>query len=339
MSYSIDIYRSGKRSEHSFKEIFLYISFFPQLVAGPIVRAKEFLPQLKINLSITKDTLNKGLFFILVGLIQKCFIADLLAFYHVDQILANPESASARDNLIAFYAFPFQLYNDFAGYSNMAIGSALLFGYKISDNFDAPYLTRAPADFWARWHISLSNWIRDYVFYPLLLSKTFKQQSMLCMFITMVMIGFWHGASWNFILFGVYHAILSLVYLKIHPWLNEVLKNQFLSTLHWVFFLHLVFFGFLIFRIENITDLNIVLDKIFLISDLSIEFKFKTYFVIWGLAISTHLIRATHFHKAAATFSTWSLSVRLIICLLVGVLITHTATLGYGHQAFIYFQF
>lgn len=337
MSFCIDVYRDKKSERGKFTDVFLYIAFFPQLVAGPIVRAKELLPQIAKPNPPTVKQFKAGLVFIFLGLFQKCYIADLMGYFYVDNVYSSLESSDFIDRFVAFYAFPFQLFNDFSGYSNIAIGSALLFGFKIPDNFDSPFLSHNLAEFWSRWHISLSNWIRDYVFYPLIFSSWCKSKSNMATLITMALIGLWHGASWNFLIFGIIHGVISVFYTTFNKIWLKVQENLFLKILHWVFFIHLIFFTLVIFRIGSMSQLNDFFD-VDVSKWSSMEFHLSAA-LIWLCAIGTHFFRAQAIRKFSDRLSSLSVFWYFPIITVVLLFVVYAFSIHAGHQAFIYFQF
>lgn len=207
MSYSIDVYRKRIKASKSLLEFLCFVSFFPQLVAGPIERAKSLLPQFKKERKFNYQNSKEGLRQILWGLFKKIVVADNVAVV-VNAIYASPEDYGSLSLLYASALFFFQIYCDFSGYSDIAIGTAKLFGFKLSKNFNIPYLSRSVSEFWQRWHITLTKWFADYVYGPII--KKHKRSYIwktIALFITMTLIGLWHGAKWTFIAFGVFQAI------------------------------------------------------------------------------------------------------------------------------------
>ncbi|MFM7203028.1 MAG: MBOAT family O-acyltransferase [Myxococcota bacterium] len=206
LSYTIDVYRGTLKPAENFREFFLFVIFFPQLVAGPIVRAVDLLPQLGPEPVPDPRQGLEGLARIATGLIKKVAFADLLAVNLVDRVFERPELYSGVECLAAVYAYAFQIYFDFSAYSDIAIGSALLFGYRMPENFNAPYMARNLQDFWHRWHMTLSTWLRDYLYIPLGGSRGSAWQTYRNLMITMLLGGLWHGASWTFVVWGLLHG-------------------------------------------------------------------------------------------------------------------------------------
>jgi len=221
MSYSIDIYRGKIKPVRNLVDFALFVSFFPQLVAGPIVRASEFLPQLKNPIKITQENLWAGLQIFLMGLFKKLMVADAVAPL-VDQVYANPAYFSPVTVWLAIIGYGIQIYCDFSGYSDMAIGCARMLGFRFNQNFNMPYLSRNIAEFWRRWHISLSSWLRDYLYISLGGNKKGNFRTYVNLLVTMLLGGLWHGASWNFVIWGGVHGVA----LGIHRFWNGRTTNH-----------------------------------------------------------------------------------------------------------------
>ncbi|WP_233244196.1 MBOAT family O-acyltransferase [Brumimicrobium oceani] len=249
LSYSIDVYFGRQKAEKHLGYFALYVSFFPQLVAGPIERFSRLTPQFKIKHAFTYDNLANGLRLILYGLFIKMVIADNLAAL-VDEVYAAPENYSSLDIFKGLMIYSFQIYSDFYGYSIIAIGSAQLMGIKLMDNFRTPYLAKNIAEFWQRWHISLSTWFRDYLYFPLGGNRVAKQRWIFNIFTVFVVSGLWHGASWTFLIWGALFGVVYLIeYLfnktfkiekEFKPYsIGHILlaiKTFLIVTLIWVFF-------------------------------------------------------------------------------------------------------
>lgn len=210
LSYSIDVYRGQVRATRSLLDFAIYIAFFPQLVAGPIVRAAEFLPQLAQMPKPTGASFYCGLTQLLRGLVKKMLIADTLATF-VDPVMAGPGLFAGPTVWLALLAYAGQIYADFAGYSDIAIGSARLLGFELPENFRHPYLADSPSDFWRRWHITLSTWLRDYLYIPLGGNRGSSLATARNLLVTMAFGGLWHGASWNFVAWGLWHGVLLIL--------------------------------------------------------------------------------------------------------------------------------
>lgn len=211
ISYLIDVKRGEADGETGLVDVMLYISFFPQLVAGPIVRAKDFLPQLDRAPSISRGAMSLGLLLILWGLFKKTVIANELATGLVDPVFFSPAEFGGLDRLFAIYGYAVQIYCDFSAYSDIAIGAAALLGYRFNRNFDQPYRARSFQDFWRRWHISLSTWLRDYLYKPLGGSRGGPFATSRNLMITMLLGGLWHGAAWTFLAWGFIHGSALMI--------------------------------------------------------------------------------------------------------------------------------
>lgn len=211
ISYSVDVFRGELKPLRNFLDFALYVSFFPQLVAGPIERATHLLPQITNPRKVSVNAIRLGIWLIVLGYYQKIFIADNLSGI-VNSIFSESVPSSGVIAMLGGYAFAFQIYGDFAGYSNIACGLSALMGFDLMNNFDSPYFARNPSDFWRRWHISLSSWLRDYLYIPLGGNKHGKLATYRNLVVTMLLGGLWHGAAWTFIIWGACHGVVLAVY-------------------------------------------------------------------------------------------------------------------------------
>ncbi|WP_281643612.1 MBOAT family O-acyltransferase [Bacteroides zoogleoformans] len=207
LSYTIDVYRREIAPLANLLDYAFYVSFFPQLVAGPIVRARDFIPQIRRPLFVSSEMFGRGVFLIAGGLFKKAVISDYISVNFVERIFDNPILYSGVENLMGIYGYALQIYCDFSGYSDMAIGIALLLGFHFNINFNSPYKSASVTEFWRRWHISLSGWLRDYLYISLGGNRKGKIRQYLNLIITMFLGGLWHGASWNFVLWGMMHGV------------------------------------------------------------------------------------------------------------------------------------
>ncbi len=208
VSYTIDVYR-GARAERDLGKFALFISCFPQLVAGPIMRAGDFLPQLSREPRLDSADFSEGVYRVFRGLFKKMVIADTLALY-VDMVFQSSDGYAGVSAWIALYAYAFQIYMDFSGYCDVAVGVGLLLGLRLNENFNQPYLACSPSEFWRRWHITLSTWLRDYLYIPLGGSRGGRLLTLRNVFITMALGGLWHGAAWTFVAWGAYQGLLLI---------------------------------------------------------------------------------------------------------------------------------
>lgn len=246
LSYTIDVYRGRLAASDDLLDFALYVSFFPQLVAGPIVRAEEFLPQLRERFQPMVSDLEYGAMRIVSGLVKKVVLADTLGAY-VDVVFADPSAFNGANGLIAIYAYAYQIYFDFSGYSDIAIGLGRLFGLRIPENFDRPYLATSPRDFWRRWHITLSTWLRDYLYIALGGNRATALRTMINLGITMFLGGLWHGAAWNFVIWGGYHGLLLAAERLMEPLFPRAWVGRW-PVLRRVVTFHLVCLGWVFFR-------------------------------------------------------------------------------------------
>ena len=238
MSYTIDVYRGHVKPVKNILDFGFYVSFFPQLVAGPIVRANEFIPQLYRPFRLSRRLFGLAVFWVLNGLIKKIVLSDYLAVNLIDRVFENPLLFSGFENLFALFAYSLQVYADFSGYTDIAIGIAMLMGFYLPQNFDSPYKSRNPQEFWRRWHMSLSRWLKSYLYIPLggnrkILGKEVKDKTTagnVNSFITMLLGGLWHGASWNFVIWGALNGAGMIVY-KIWAKFNWHLKILLMTLL------------------------------------------------------------------------------------------------------------
>jgi len=211
LSYTIDVYRGTIEPARNLREFALFVAFFPQLVAGPIVRAAEFLPQLDRRPQIDRSDVHEGLWRIMVGLTKKVLISDVLAVGFVDGVYASGSDAQGWLLLLGLYGYCLQIYGDFSGYSDIAIGSARLFGFSLPENFNAPYRAKSMEEFWRRWHISLSTWLRDYLYFALGGNRKGEFRTYWNLWLTMALAGLWHGAKWNIVVWGMIHGTYLVV--------------------------------------------------------------------------------------------------------------------------------
>ena len=248
ISYLSDVRKYRVEAVRNPIDFSFYLSFFPQLVAGPIVRAAAFIPQLYQKYRLSREELSHAVFLILKGLFKKMIIADFLALNFVDRIFDAPGAYSGLENLLGVYGYSIQIYCDFSGYTDIAIGLALILGYKIPVNFNAPYRATSLTDFWHRWHISLSLWLRDYLYIPLGGNRKGTFRTHLNLIVTMLLGGLWHGASWRFIIWGGIHGLGLSIEKFIQQWVGSTKTSKssirfmkgFLTfqlvSLAWIFF-------------------------------------------------------------------------------------------------------
>lgn len=268
MSYTIDVYRGVIRPLDRWIDYMFYLSFFPQLVAGPIVRARDFIPQIRQPLRVTRRMFGLGVGLVIIGLVKKAVISDYISLNFVDRIFDDPALYSGFECLMGIYGYALQIYCDFSGYSDMAIGIALLLGFRFPKNFDAPYKSATITEFWRRWHISLSSWLRDYLYISLGGNRKGRVRTYVNLLLTMLLGGLWHGAAVRFILWGALHgAALALhkMWMAVVPWAKAKGEdmNIVMRIAGVLITFNLVCFGWLLFRAEDMQTVHVMLYQIF----------------------------------------------------------------------------
>jgi alginate O-acetyltransferase complex protein AlgI len=261
ISYIVDVYQGRIKAVRNLLDYALYIMFFPHLVAGPIVRPRDFLPQIRQRKRFNWDRFQLGVQYFLVGLFKKAVIADHLARL-VDPVFADPAAYGSSAVWLAVLAYAVQIYCDFSGYSDMAIGVAHTFGFKLPFNFNMPYLAANITDFWRRWHISLSSWLRDYLYVPLGGNRHGRWATYRNLLLTMLLGGLWHGANWTFVAWGLYHGALLALHraIPLPRWLSSV----FFRPVCIAFTFLSVCVGWVFFRAQTFTDAALILKRMFL---------------------------------------------------------------------------
>lgn len=260
MSYTIDVYRGKISAFHDPVDVALYVSFFPQLVAGPIIRADVLVPQIHKAHNLKPLLLRAGIALVFWGLCKKVFFADAMAPI-VNEAYANPEVMSGLGLLTATYAFAAQIYFDFSGYTDIAIGCALMLGVRLPKNFDAPYLSLSLGEFWRRWHISLSTWLRDYLYISLGGSKRGPSRTYFNLLITMTLGGLWHGAGLNWLVWGIFHGvILSLE--RVFGLAHRRSTSMVIRFGQWILTFHLVCFSWILFRADSLEQARSIIGRI-----------------------------------------------------------------------------
>jgi alginate O-acetyltransferase complex protein AlgI len=341
LSYTIDIYRGTLQPTRNLANFALFVAFFPQLVAGPIERAKVLLPQIEASRTLSWTGLQSGVYLIGWGLFKKIYIADNLARF-VDPVYGIPETLDGPTVLLGTYAFALQIYCDFSAYSDIARGISRCFGIELMVNFNVPYAASNPQEFWRRWHISLSTWLRDYLYISLGGSKkgTFAEYRNLML--TMVLGGLWHGASANFVLWGVYQGGLLCLHRALRPFLkaiqptNEFLKHV-LALFCWVCFFHFVCYGWLLFRAESWNEIALLTASL----GIGWENTHEHFGVLARLLMYCTALVAVEVAQFRSgnllVVLKWSWPIRAMFYL---VLFYLTIVLGeFGKIEFIYFQF
>lgn len=292
MSYTIDVYRKKLNPVRNIIDFGFYVSFFPQLVAGPIVRASEFIPQIYEKYKLSKEEFGMAVFLILNGLLKKMIISDYISINFVDRVFDNPGSFTGFENLMAVYGYAIQIYCDFSGYTDIAIGIALLMGFRLLLNFNSPYKANNITDFWRRWHISLSSWLKDYLYISLGGNRKGKFRQNVNLLLTMLLGGLWHGANFRFVIWGGLHG-LGLVIHK--AWMRYVplsqSKSRLMHILGVLITFHFVCFAWIFFRAADMEKVQLLLDKIFNDFNLSlIPQILSSYWKIFAIMFAGYFI-------------------------------------------------
>ncbi len=348
LSYSIDVWRGRIEPERHLGRFALFVAFFPQLVAGPIERAAHLLPQFRQNHSVDLKRITSGLRLMLWGMFKKVVLADRLALV-VDQVYGNPDEQNGLTWLLATYFFSFQIYCDFSGYSDIAIGSARVLGFDLMKNFNVPYMARSAREFWQRWHISLSTWFRDYVYIPLGGNRSSAPRWFINIIITFVVSGLWHGANWTFVVWGGLHGLYLLAERYTTSWLPRRMPGR--NVIETLLTFHLVLLAWVFFRAKSVEIALHIIGSILtdIPGDIIAYLGGANLFLglgnipqfMWAGLIPGILL--FYVLDAAKDQSYWKIrfanssGLRLVVyaCLFYGILF-----LGYfGETQFIYFQF
>ncbi len=346
MSYTIDVYRRQLKPLDHWIDYCFYLSFFPQLVAGPIVRARDFLPQIRRDVVVSREMFGQAVCLILMGLFKKAIISDYISLNFVDRIFDEPLLYTGFECLMGIYGYALQIYCDFSGYSDMAIGIALMMGFRFPKNFDAPYQSATITEFWRRWHISLSSWLRDYLYISLGGNRKGRLRTYLNLFITMLLGGLWHGAAIRFVLWGALHGVA----LALHKlWLACIPGSKALGEeMPWwrripatLLTFHLVCLGWLLFRADSMQTVGLMLHQILHAFDPAlIPQVIAGYLPIFLLLLSGYLLhlmprRIDHLFQRFVAALPLLLQVLLMAAVVWGVMQIKSSDI----QPFIYFQF
>jgi D-alanyl-lipoteichoic acid acyltransferase DltB (MBOAT superfamily) len=338
MSYTIEIYQRKIKPCSSVIEFALFISFFPQLVAGPIVRASQFLPQLEKVPELDNYRISSGLYQILTGLFKKILIADYLGAHLVDEVFADPGAHGGLTLLLSLYAFKLQIYGDFAGYSDIAIGSARLLGFDLPINFRSPYKARSAREFWDGWHLTMSAWFRDFVFFPLGGSRKGEVRTYVNILLTMFLVGLWHGASWTFICWGLTFGLLIVIerFIQKLRGPSVSLERNWLRDLAGFFFtFHVICITSAMFRADSMSDVFIIFSKFFTTSGWELTVPASTLAVI-AFGYGTHFLPETWKKRSEEVFSASpALAQAFALVLVLGSCVA----LHLEENPFYYFQF
>ncbi len=346
LSYTIDVYRRKLRPLDRWLDYLFYLSFFPQLVAGPIVRAGDFIPQIRRPINVTREMFGTAIFLLLTGLIKKAIISDYISIHFVDGVFSTPHLYSGVETLVGVWGYAIQIYCDFSGYSDMAIALALLLGFKLPPNFDSPYRSATISEFWRRWHMSLSLWLRDYLYISLGGNRKGQWRTYINITITMLLGGLWHGAALRFVLWGLLHGIALAahkLWLRFIPWaqVEGSQMNPLLRAISVVITFNFVCTGWLLFRADSLKDVKSMLHQIIYNFDYAVlpelikAHSLAIAMIVAGLALHfTPTSIYIRVREGVASSPLW-----LQITLLVLVIWCAAQLSSANVQPFIYFQF
>ncbi len=348
LSYTIDIYRRKQTPEFHFGRFALFVSFFPQLVAGPIERSVNLIPQFREEFKFEYERVREGIMLMVWGFFKKVVIADRLAEY-VNLVYNHPTEYGGFQNIIATFFFSFQIYCDFSGYSDIAIGAALIMGFRLMTNFRRPYYAPNIRDFWQRWHISLSTWFRDYVYISLGGNRVVKWRWYYNLFITFLVSGLWHGAEWTFVIWGALHGFYLVFAIwtdkfraSANKWLGIAKNDSLYKFTQIMVTFVLVYFAWIFFRANNTADAFLIIKNSFQFSGNAALnlFTFSADFYIAFLCIAL-LLTIEYFEEYTGLYGRLKLNVsRPMKWAILSVIILFVLVLGEWHGTdFLYFQF
>lgn len=348
LSYIIDIYRHRLRPVRRWIDYLFYISFFPQLVAGPIVRARDFIPQIYRNpLNVSRTMFGEGVFLIICGLFKKAVISDFISINFVDRVFDDPLLYTGLENLFGVYGYALQIYCDFSGYSDMAIGIALLLGFRFNKNFDSPYKSATITEFWRRWHISLSSWLKDYLYISLGGNRKGRIRTYLNLMITMILGGLWHGASLRFVIWGAIHGVALAVHkatMALFPSFKAQgmdMKSPVRRVIGTVITFHVVCVGWVFFRADDMKTAGDIFSQIFTSFDIAILPQFiagyKGIMILMAVGYTLHFMPDSFEARAKRAVTSMPTVLQAVI---ISLLIWLVMQIKSGDiQPFIYFQF
>lgn len=347
ISYTVDIYRRRIEPLRNWLDYLFYLSFFPQLLAGPIVRARDFIPQIRQNpLVVTREMFGSGMFLIISGLFKKAVISDYISVNFVERVFDNPLLYSGFENLMGVYGYALQIYCDFSGYSDMAIGIALILGFRFQPNFDSPYKSATITEFWRRWHISLSSWLKDYLYISLGGNRKGNLRTYANLMITMLLGGLWHGAAMRFILWGGIHGAALAGHKMLMEWFPALKKTGGEMKTGWriagiIFTFHLVCLSWIFFRADNMETARNVIHQIFTDFNANLALQvidgYKAVFVLMLAGFVLHMTPRRWEAMAERTVTAMPLIAKaLVLVVLIWIIMQIKSS---EIQPFIYFQF
>lgn len=340
ISYIVDVYKCRVAPTRTWLEYLFFLSFFPALVAGPIVRADYFLPQVEQNSRPKREEIYLGFWMIILGIIKKAIIADYISQYN-DLIFSSPTGYSGFESLMGVIGYTMQIYCDFSGYSDMAIGIALIMGFKLSPNFKFPYKSKNLTEFWRRWHISLSSWLRDYLYIPLGGNRKGTTRTYVNNFLTMLIGGLWHGAAWKFVFWGAMHGVGLAVHKATKPLLDKIPNIYPVKILSWTITIVYVSLLWVFFRAESWTDSWLIIKNIFTNFSVAHIAPFLEVRYVWcvmmAVIILSHAMPRRWYDKMGEMFvnSNWLIKTLIFIIVVQFVI----QFMSEDVAPFIYFQF
>lgn len=340
ISYIVDVYKGRVSPTETWIEYLFFLSYFPALVAGPIVRADYFLPQIQNRDHASRQEMAAGLWLIILGLVKKAVVADYIAQYN-DLIFASPTGYSGLESLMGVVGYVVQIYCDFSGYSDMAIGISAIMGFRLTKNFDFPYKSRNLTDFWRRWHISLSTWLRDYVYIPLGGNRRGTLRTYVNNFLTMLVGGLWHGAAWKFIIWGGMHGVGLIVHKALRPWLVKIPDTWPVKAASWTLTMAYVSFLFIFFRAASFEDAWLIIRNIFGNFDIAYLAPFVRVRYVWlifvAMIIAVHSLPTRWINAAGDWFVRAPFGAKLAVFIVAVQLVVQF--MSEDVMPFIYFQF
>ena len=340
ISYIVDVYKGRVRPTETWIEYLFFLSYFPALVAGPIVRADYFLPQIQNRDHASRQEMAAGLWLIILGLVKKAVVADYIAQYN-DLIFASPTGYSGLESLMGVVGYVVQIYCDFSGYSDMAIGISAIMGFRLTQNFNFPYKSRNLTDFWRRWHISLSTWLRDYVYIPLGGNRRGTLRTYVNNFLTMLVGGLWHGAAWKFVIWGGMHGVGLIVHKALRPWLVKIPDTWPVKAASWTLTMAYVSFLFIFFRAASFEDAWLIIRNIFGNFDIAYLAPFVRVRYVWlifvAMIIAVHSLPTRWINAAGDWFVRAPFGAKLAVFIIAVQLVVQF--MSEDVMPFIYFQF
>lgn len=340
ISYVVDVYKGRIQPTETWLDYLFFLSFFPALVAGPIVRADKFLPQIQENKRASLNNIYGGLWLIIVGIIKKAIIADYISQYN-DLIFNDPATYTGVQAFMGVLGYTMQIYCDFSGYSDMAIGLAMIMGFDLGLNFDSPYQSKNLTEFWRRWHISLSSWLRDYLYIPLGGNRKGTFRTYINNFLTMLIGGLWHGAAWKFVFWGAMHGIGLAIHKAFKPILNRIPDIWPIKFISWLVTFIYVSLLWVFFRAADFSDSVLIIKNIFIDWQWAQIPQFLEFRMVWCIMMLTlivmHFVPQAWADKLQFNFIRAPWIVKILVFLTVVQLVVEFMTEEVA--PFIYFQF